>query len=125
MAKYRFRKTTDLDIEAENPEEARDKLSKRDRSPDEYELLGGSEIRNLDPKLLAAAENLSGFVIMAVQYRGENFPCLCKTEDLGEHVSLKPIALLLNEDQKDHIENVLGDRPESGLRDKLNPKKGE
>jgi hypothetical protein len=118
MNKYRFRRTVDIDVEAESPEKAREELSKRDRYPDEFELMGHSEIRKLKPELLKAASSLSGFVIMAVQYRGENFPCLCKTEDLGERVSVQPVALLLNEEQKDHITDVMGQRPESGQRNK-------
>ena len=62
----------------------------------------------------------SGLVIMSIQYRKENFACLCKVEDLNaEYVSVKPLALVLSEDQKEHITDVLGNRPESGLRKKL------
>lgn len=125
MAKYRFRRTEDLDIEADSPEEAWEKLAQQDKYPEDYELLGQADIENLSPKFLDVASEVSGFCFMAIQYRGENFACLCKTEDLGTHVSMQPIALMLSEEQKQHIENVLGDRPEAGLRKKLNLEEGE
>jgi hypothetical protein len=81
------------------------------------------EIKNLTPEILKKAKQIteeSGLVIMSVLYRGENFACLCKVEDLNaEYVSVKPLALVLTEDQKDHITDIKGDHPESGLRKKL------
>lgn len=131
MPEYRFRRTIDIDITAESEKEARKELSfhclracvQGDPIGDEdtFELLGSPDIENLTTELREAAQGMSGFVLMSVQYRGENFACLCKVEDLDAmYVSVKPVALLLKEDQKDHITDVMGNSPESGLRKKLN-----
>ena len=130
MPKYRFRNLKDVEIEAENPEEAYKALEERCARnvlrkslvdcPEDYELLGVTDPEQIDPELLQAAEKLSGFVVMSVQYRGENFAALCKVEDLGpEYVSVKPVALLLSEKQKGNLTDPLGNRPEEGLRKKL------
>jgi len=131
LTKFRFRKTTDIDIEAETEEEARKELSFQCArayaqgypmgDEDTFELLGTANLADLTPELLEAANRMNGYVLMSVQYRGENFACLCKVEDLdAKYVSVKPVALLLKEDQKEHIADVMGDSPESGLRKKLN-----
>ena len=128
MPKFRFRRTIDVDIEAETPEEALYKMTTTDAYPrkdnnfsEDFELLGKTSIENLSPELLKAAEKMNNFVLMSVQYRGENFACMCQVEDIDpEYVSVKPVALLLSEEQKDHLTDVVGGSPEAGLRKKMN-----
>lgn len=79
--------------------------------------------QDLTPEIVEKAKQVnadSGLVIMSVLYKGEPFACLCKVEDLNaQYVSVKPLALVLTEEQKDRITDVKGDHPEPGLRKKL------
>lgn len=77
--------------------------------------------KKLTPEIIAKANRLKGtdLVVMSVLYRGEPFAAVCKLTDLGECVSVKPLALVLSEEQLDHVEDIKGDRPESGLRKNL------
>lgn len=126
MPKYLFRRAHDIIIKAETPEAALELLPERVEGPEDFKLLGTADLAALDPDLVKAAENMQGFVLMSVQYRGENFACMCQVEDLNkEYVSVKPIALLLSKEQKLHLTDVMGDSPDVGLRKKLNLNKGQ
>lgn len=80
-------------------------------------------IEKLSPDIIEKAKAVnadSGLVVMSVLYRGESFAALCKIEDLdAKYVSVKPVALVLSEEHLDHVTDVKGDHPESGLRKKL------
>lgn len=113
MPKFRFRQTIDIDIQAANVKEARNILKDRDRYPEDYELLGTAELEDLTPEMREASKSLGDFILMSVQYRGENFICMCKTKELDEErISVKPVALWLTEEQKDNITDVMGNCPE-------------
>lgn len=82
---------------------------------------------NLSKEVLTKASQIkeeTNLVVMSVTYKGEPFAAICKLKELDdEHVSVKPLALVLSEEQLDHIEDIKGDHPESGLRTQLD--KGE
>jgi len=120
MKKFRFRKTIDIDVEADTEEDARQQLVKTCSrgegvlgSGHTFELLGTVETQKLNPDEEEFAEKLGeGYIVMSVQFRGENFACLCTIEELDpEHVSVRPRALLLREEQKEHITDVMGEKP--------------
>ena len=113
MSKFRFRRTIDIDIQADNIKEARNILKDREHYPDDYELLGTATLEDLSPDMVEASKSLGDFVLMSVQYRGENFISLCKTKELDEErISVKPVALWLTEEQKDHLTDVMGNSPD-------------
>lgn len=124
MPEYRFRRTEDVIIPASDEEEARSLIGIRDRYPDEYELLGTVDTEKLTQEELAFSKKMGeGYLVMSVQYRGENFACLCtvKEEENPELVRVRPIALLLKDKQKGHITDVMGQSPESGQRQEQEP----
>ena len=77
----------------------------------------------LSQEILSKAARLkdeTDLVVMSVLYKGEPFAALCNMTELDkDRVSVKPLALVLSEEQLDHVEDIKGDRPESGLRTRI------
>jgi len=127
MPTYKFVKRTDIEIDADDPMVAYQFLEDECEvhkevlgNPEEYEFFGLAYPEGIQPELLEAVDKIPGFTLMTVQYRGENFACLCKVKDIDEkYVSVKPVALMLTEDQKEYLTDIKGNRPETGLRKKL------
>jgi hypothetical protein len=64
--------------------------------------------------------------LLRVQYRGENFVAVCDVEDIDDdRVAVKPIALILTNEQMDHLVDKHGNRPRGGLSKLLAETKGD
>jgi len=135
MIRFRYRAAIDMEIGAAGHEEAEANvpiakeylqgLLATGSGVPRFELLGLAEIEKLNPDALEKAapivEKFDDLTLMSVQYRGENFTALCRTEILkDDFVSVKPIALMLTEEKLDHVRDVDGNAPREGRRKKLN-----
>jgi hypothetical protein len=114
--KYRFRKTVDVDIEADSEVTARTEFLLEHPDSEKYELIGEAEIPVIDEEMQKKAypylSTLTSHLVMSIQYRGENFAALCQVKNLdADRVSVTPVALLLNEEQKKHLTDVKGRTP--------------
>lgn len=115
--KYRFRKTIDIDIEADSEVAARTEFLLEHPDSETYELIGEAEIpviaEEMQKKAYPFLSTLTSHLVMSIQYRGENFTALCQVKNLdADRVTVTPVALLLSEDQKKHLTDVKGRTPQ-------------
>lgn len=125
MSKHRFRYSKDFDVPASSADDARTVLKEICASNGivdlqqalergQFEYLGDAEVQDISEEDRARAKMFAqaGMLLMSCQYRGENFTVLCTSRDVNEtHKAVRPLALLLREEQLDNLTDPTGGRP--------------
>jgi hypothetical protein len=129
--KYRFRLYRDVEVDADNPEQAeaklhqvvderRDKVLTRLIKDGEVALLGPADVQDLTDEHRKWAgpitKKFENMLLMSGMYRGE--PCAfiaMQTDrpDLGDdYISIRPVAIVLTEDMLAHCRDPQGGSPQ-------------